>query len=211
MFNTVFFDDLNSFYDFDLILSAKEIGAPEPKTETVDVPGSDGTLDLTEYFGEVFYENRELSFDFSCKKEPYLFVLSRFKNSVHGRKMKVRLSDDPEFYYIGRVMVDAWKTDEGLGTVSVTVDAEPYKYKNQETVISLNVSGSREFIFFNLNKRVIPTFELSADMGIKFDTASYQVSAGTWSNSNLAFVQGNNAVTFTGTGTVKVSYQERGL
>lgn len=211
MFNTVYFDDLNSYFDLDLILSAKEIGAPSPKVETVDVPGSDGSLDLTEFFGEVFYENRELTFDFSCKKEPYLEVLSRFKNAVHGRKMKITLSDDPYFYYVGRVSVDAWKTDEGLGTVSATVDAEPYKYKAQETVIKLDVSGSKAFTFFNLKKKVIPTFELSASMKITLGSTSVQASAGTYSNPSITFLEGENKVTFEGTGTVTVRYQERGL
>ena len=209
--NTVKFGELDSYADFDLILTSKTIGAPAIKTETVDVPGADGTLDLTEFFGEVFYENRELKFDFACKTEPYLQVYSNFKNSVHGKRMNVSLSDDPGFYYLGRVSINEWETDEELGVVSVDVDAEPYKYKNAVTTSSFSVTDSATKVFSNLRKSVVPTFTLGAAMQIKFGEKTYQASAGTYTNPEILFKEGNNTVIFTGTGSVTVKYQERGL
>ncbi len=59
------FGNYHSYDDFKLILSQKTIGTPSPKTETIDIPGGDGVLDLTDFFGEVNYNNRILTFEFS--------------------------------------------------------------------------------------------------------------------------------------------------
>ena len=59
------FGNYHSYNDLDLILSQKIIGTPSIKTEVIDIPGGDGVLDLTEYFGETKYGNRPLTFEFS--------------------------------------------------------------------------------------------------------------------------------------------------
>ena len=46
------FGDYHSYNDFSLILTSKTIGTPTPKTETIDIPGGDGVLDLTEFLVE---------------------------------------------------------------------------------------------------------------------------------------------------------------
>ena len=209
--NTVGFDDWDSFDDFELVLTSKTVGAPSIKTETVDVPGADGSLDLTEFFGEVFFENRELNFEFACKTEPYLEVYSYFKNKVHGKKMKIRLSDDPGFYYLGRVSINEWETDEGLGFVSVDVDAEPYKYRNEVTQKIFSVNGSLSVILDNLKKPVSPTFEVSDPINITFENKQYAASEGTYKNLEIILKAGENPIKFDGNGTVVVTYQERGL
>lgn len=50
--NGVKFGSYHSYDDFGLILSDKEIGSPEPKIVTIDVEGSDGVLDFTEFASE---------------------------------------------------------------------------------------------------------------------------------------------------------------
>mgnify|MGYP000417061958 CR=1 FL=1 len=64
--NTVTFGEFNSYSDLNLILSSKTIGSPSVKTSTIDLPGSDGELDFTEYFGEPKYSNRPLKFQFTA-------------------------------------------------------------------------------------------------------------------------------------------------
>ena len=69
MYNTgITFGAFHSYRDLNLILtSGVKIGTPEVKTEEVEVLGSDGTIDYTEYFGEIFYKNRSLTFPFIIK------------------------------------------------------------------------------------------------------------------------------------------------
>ena len=50
--------------DLHLLLTGKEIGAPEVKRQTIDIAGSDGELDFTDFFGEPKYANVQHQFTF---------------------------------------------------------------------------------------------------------------------------------------------------
>ena len=59
------FGAFHSYNDLGLILTKKEMGSPAVKVQQVDIPGADGNLDLTDFFGEPKYENVTHRFDFS--------------------------------------------------------------------------------------------------------------------------------------------------
>ena len=59
------FGGIHSFYDLNLILSGSEIPPAKPKTTYVDIPGGDGSVDLTEANGEVKYYDRDCKFIFT--------------------------------------------------------------------------------------------------------------------------------------------------
>ena len=210
---TVKFGTLDSYDDLGLVRAGVEIGAPAVKTETVDVPGMDGSLDLTEYFGEPLYEDRELTFTFHALDAGggLQDVVSTLQNALHGRRTRIQLSEEPGFYYVGRVSVDAWRTDDRTGEIEVVATCEPYKYKATETVVEVAVDGTVTKTFANLRKTVVPTFSLSAAMKITQGTSTYSASAGTFTDTRIRFREGDNQLTFVGTGTATVTYQERGL
>ena len=53
------FGNIHSYYDLNLILSKAEIPPAEPKENYIDLPGGNGSLDLTEVHGEVKFKDRE--------------------------------------------------------------------------------------------------------------------------------------------------------
>lgn len=150
--NGVTFGNYHSYRDFSLILAEKTIGTPSPKTEVIDIPGGDGVLDLTEFFGEVKYNNRNLSFEFSTivPQSQFMTLFARIQNALHGQKMTIALDDDPEWYYIGRITVDEWKADRNIGKLTIDCDCEPYKYKLSSKSVIL---AGRNLI--NLNDGII--------------------------------------------------------
>lgn len=207
------FDDLHSYRDFSLILASKNIKAPTPKTNLIEIEGADGVLDYSEYFGEIKYNNRQVSFEFSTivDQSEFLNLFSEIQNALHGKKMKITLDDDPEFYYFGRVTVNEWKSNGRIGKITVEADCEPYKYKLNPTISSFSVSGAKVTTFSNLRQSVIPKFTTNAEFNISFSGRSYTMSAGTFEIPSLQFTAGENVVTFTGTGNVSVEYTEGGL
>ena len=207
------FDDYHSYLDFGLILSSHSIEGAKPKTEMIDIPGSDGSLDLSEYFGDVKYKDRKLSFTFSTIGRPSEFLqnYSRVQNLVNGRKMKIVLDDDPDFYYVGRVTVDEWKSKPRVGSITIDCDCEPYKYKTYETVVVNKISGSETIIYDNLRKWVTPVFAVTAPVTITFEGTSVVLDAGEYTVPAIEFKQGQNIVTYTGDTVVTVKYQEGGL
>ncbi len=129
------FDDLHSWDDLSLILMSQKVGLPPIKTCTVDLPAGDGELDLTDYFGGPQYSNRTLEFTFACVDD--IWSLSKAAQQVlHGKNFDITLDDDPGFYYKGRVSIDDWDISRVAGTMQMTCTCEPYKYKQDVTVVS---------------------------------------------------------------------------
>lgn len=208
------FGGLHSYYEWGLILSSKDIKAPKPKTKEIEVEGSDGFLDYTEYFGGVKYENRQLSFNFSKMNivpDGFLALFSVVQNALHGQKMQVILDDDPAHYYYGRVLVNEWKSNKRVGEIVIEVDAEPYKYKVAETMISQDVTGAAEIVLTNSKMPVVPEITTTAAMTIAFDGFTAAVQAGTFRLPELQLKEGQNRVSVTGTGTISFAYREGSL
>lgn len=212
--NTINFGDYNSFIDFSLILTGKTIGSPEPKTSIVEIEGGDGELDYTEYFGDVFFNNRTLTFDFETIISPSEFpsLFSQIQNALHGKKMKVRLSEDSDFYYYGRVIVNEWKSNKRIGKITIEVDADPYKYRNFETIRTISVNdNTTNFVLNNLRKRATPSIEVSGEVTLTFENTLYTLATGEYLDSSITLKEGNNYFIISGTGTITFKYQEGGL
>lgn len=214
--NGITFGNLHSYDDFNLILLSKTITAPTPKTSIIDIPGSDGQIDLTDYFGEVFYTNRVLTFEFATKvpQRDYLRLFSDIQNQLHGKVMKIVLDEDLDYYYYGRIIVNEWKSNKRIGLITIEVDAEPYKYKTYETRIVETIKVNKDLILLNGRKQVIPTIITTSDINILFNGKSYALSQGTYSPENISdFIlkHGSNIISISGNSTVTFIYQEGDL
>ena len=180
---------------------------------SVEIPGADGELDVTEYFGDINYNNRKLSFVFATivPKGEFLNLFSEIQNAIHGKKIRIILDDDPNFYYIGRVAVSEWKANKSVGELTIECDCEPYKYKVNETQTTETITTSKEIVLNNLRKRVNPVIVTSAEMQIQFNGSTYTLSAGTWTIPELYLSAGENTLTVSGAGTIQFKYREGGL
>ena len=207
------FGNLHSWDDFSLILSEKKIGSPSPKTETIDIPGGDGVLDLTEFFGEVRYNNRPLEFVFSTKvpQSEFLALFSRVQNALHGQKMWIVLDDDPEWFYVGRITVSEWKSDKAIGKLTIDCDCEPYKTKINETVVFAEVTEETTVILPNSKKRVVPTIDITGTVNLTYGVNFYALSEGRYDLPAVILENGNNSILLSGSGTATFTYLERGL
>ena len=207
------FGNYHSYNDFQLILASKTIGTPSPKTETIDIPGGDGVLDLTEFFGETKYGNRNLSFEFSSMviSSEFMSQFSTVQNALHGKKMKIILDDDPGWQYTGRISVSEWKADRNIGKLVVDCDCEPYKYQISPTVLTKSISGSQTITLTNTRKRVVPEVKVTSGSGltVTFGSGSvWTLSSGSYLLPELELVEGNNLVTVTGTGSITFTYTQ---
>ena len=223
------FDSKHSYDDFGLILSSKSVPLPKPKTESVTVPGSDGELDLSTALtdGEVKFNNRTLTFKFSLltKSRTWEGIKSAISNYLHGKKMKIILDADKAFYYVGRCTVDPFSESKKGATMTIKVDAEPYKYDiqdstedwvwdsfNFETGIIYNlkeisVTPSTEITIPSRRMKVVPVITVSAAMDVVFNGVTYGLSEGDNRVLNIILSEGENKLTFNGTGTVTIKFR----
>lgn len=214
--NGIKFDTKHSYDDLDLILSSKTIGSPSVKITTVDIPGADGVLDFTEFFGEPKYNNRTLTFEFRSIKtfSAQLAQDSSVKNALHGKKMKIILDDDPSYYFYGRVSVGDWESENNIvGKVTITCDCEPYKRKQTVTTATFTATTTEQTGTITNSGRmtVVPTVEVSASVTLQFDEGSISLGAGTYTLDNFALKQGAHTVKYSGSGTIKFTFREGDL
>lgn len=208
------FGNYHSWDDFSLILSQKIIGTPSPKTETIDIPGGDGVLDLTDFFGEVKYNNRNLSFEFSTivPQSEFMDLFTKVQNALHGQKMQIILDDDAEWQYIGRITVSEWKAEKAVGKLTIDCDCEPYKSRLGDTVIYQMVEGTETTVILpNGRKPVVPIIDITGNINLTFGTNFWALTEGRYELPAVRLVNGDNTILLSGTGTATFSYLERGL
>lgn len=124
--------DKHTYRDFGLLLSSYYIPEPEAKVQTVEIPFSSGSIDISEVFGEISYKDRKgLEFVFGIKDNGHVNFarkVSEISNYLHGKKLKMISDYDPEYFYWVRLEVDAKKTSRRTGEITLSGTAEPFKY-----------------------------------------------------------------------------------
>lgn len=201
----------HSYEDYGMILSSKNIEAPSVKSNKVDIKGGDGSLDLTEYFGEPKYKDRTLTFVFSKVHQTtseFVWFWSRLQNTFNGKNIEIVLDEDLAFKYVGRCSLSYTK-DKNIYQYKFKFVCEPYKLKVEPTVVKQ--TGSGDVVLENLRKKVCPSIKTTADTVLTFGTKVFNLSAGTWVLPELELISGQNTVNVSGTGTTTFTYTEGGL
>lgn len=125
---TVLINGTDLYTQYGLVLVKKTIGFPEAKTEEIDVPGMDGTLDVTEVNGPVRFSNRQLTFEFETTNlRTFWQMASELAAAYHGKKASITVKDDPDWSYFGRIAISATKENRSAPKVVMDVNAQPYK------------------------------------------------------------------------------------
>lgn len=229
IFSGVKINDTHMLNNLGLALSRTDcVQPPEPKTNIIDIPGADGLIDLTESLsGRTLYNNRVITMEFGrgLKKEAWPTMYSRIQSLFHGKQVKIIFDDDTEYYYLGRATVSDYARTQMLGTLTITVSAEPYKYEmygglddwlwdpfNFRTGIirsykNLVVSGTRSVKIFGRDKVIVPIIISNASMTVTFKGHTYNIVAGNNKIYDIEIVEGDNTLTFTGSGTISIDYR----
>ena len=126
----VVFDGASSRDDWGLTISSVELRMPEPKTASVDVPGSDGALDLSEALaGGPTYGTRRLAVEFR-KDHPSraaaVATAAAVAAAVHGRRMRIEVPDYPGGWLRGRCSVSATYLPSNTVRLRVEAECDPY-------------------------------------------------------------------------------------
>lgn len=135
-----------------LELKDAQVGLPTIKTQTESIPGADGELDLTDALtGEPVFGNRQIKLQFGfAPTGPFEFY--SFAAAVHGKRLKVELSNKTG-YYIGRCTVGTPDRTQDMTMFDLTVDADPYRLDAAETSIVVPVVSTGD----NLITKGTPT------------------------------------------------------
>ena len=83
-------------------------------------------MDLTEAFDAIRFNDRIILLTLYATGE-YDAQVSAFVNAVHGKRMQIVFSKDPDYYYTGRVDVTSISKRDGYCEIAITITAEPFK------------------------------------------------------------------------------------
>jgi len=158
MYHSITFGDKNTWDEWRLVPTSRPVfNPPAQKVKTLDIPGSDGVIDLsTSLTGYPVFQNRTGSFEFIVVDYKYWTPMrdnvndtvrdyvnddikgagfrqwheaySDIMNYLHGRTMRAVLEDDPDYYYEGRFTVNSWKSEKNWSKITIDYDVNPYKW-----------------------------------------------------------------------------------
>lgn len=153
MYHSITFGDKNTWTDWHLVATSRPvIDPPQPKTQYVDIPGADGSIDLTESLaGRPVFSDREGSLEFYVLNDfdidgysyDWFTVYSTVMQYLHGRYMRMVLEDDPNYYYEGRFSVNSWKSDQNHSTITIDYHVSPYRYLIVEDITASDLEVGR--------------------------------------------------------------------
>lgn len=231
MYHSVTFGDKNTFDDWHLIPTSRPVIAPPPlRSQTVDIPGGFGSLDLSEALtGYPLYDNRTGSLEFAVvndKWSDWSLAYQTILSYLHGRRMKMILEDDPSYYYIGRFTVDSWTSGENYSTITINYDLYPYKKQLVSTseqwvwnsfdfeygyiaeYFNLTVNGSLSVLVKACGEPTVPVITSTTSMTVTANGKTYNLSAGrNYITSLVVPPNTDTTYTFTGNGIVSVDYR----
>lgn len=132
MYHSVTFGDKNTWDDWRLVPASRPVfNPPAQKVKTLEIPGGDGVIDLSQSLtGYPVYQNRTGSIEFIVMNDfkPWHMAYSDIMDYLHGQKLRAILEDDPEYFYEGRFVVNAWKSEKDWSRITIDYGVGPYKW-----------------------------------------------------------------------------------
>lgn len=204
------FGSKHTYDDWSLVLTDKKLGLPTPKTSSVNIDGADGVIDTSEVLcGEIKFNNRMLEFEFTMTTdyENYNELMTEIANYLHGKKLKIILDEDDQYYYYGRCSVNEWSSDKRIGKIVIKCDCEPYKYMLRESVVTAKIGGLTHVKVFGKRMTVTPTiWANNGDIRLILDGNEVKLTNGENEVLDLFIKEGVNTLTFSGNGDIKIVY-----
>lgn len=130
-------DEIDTWTDWFLVPTTRPvINPPGLKTNMVDIPGGNGSIDLTEVLtGFPTYSDRsgQLEFivdnDFIYRYGSFAELYTEIMMYLHGKRLQMWLTDDDQYYYQGRFVVNEWKSEKDWSKITINYQLEPFKYE----------------------------------------------------------------------------------
>lgn len=192
---TVGDNSYNTWADWHIVATSRPFVAPPTlKSRYVNIPGGNGSLDLTEALTKFpVYEMRQGSWEFVVVNdffEPVTVPLSDWQTrysgimaAIHGRKATVVLEDDPTHFYTGRLEVESWQSGAKASAITIKYTLDPFRHGERVTR-SATVSTSTSSMTIDRTGTVsypcVPQFKASKDIEISMTNLTYDISTPTF-------------------------------
>lgn len=212
-----YFGGLHSNRALGLIQQRVEVQPAQPKLNIIDIPGADGSKDLSaQPGGRIVFADREIVWTFALYPGANWYAKQReVSNAINGLAAHITLDDDPGYYYVGRISVESYNRDQTLRQITVRAICRPYKLKQEETTVTVALTTAFKTIDLASDRKpVVPTITVTAETTLEWDGNAYTINAGTHKILDIQLHEGDNqlrAKVTSGTGSITITYQEGAL
>lgn len=207
------FNDKHSYVDFKMILKSKSISLPSAKTSVVNIPGSDGYIDLTASLtnGMLMYDDRKLKFNFCMPKTDWNIQRDNIQNYFQGQAFKIILDSDPDYFYDGRCNISGIKEEKLWVNIEIECIAQPYKYNVEVTQVDIDVNEETTASISCDIKNSLPIITSNSNndeqISLEYNNTSYYLNNGDNQIADIILQKGDNTLVFNGSGTVSVKFR----
>ena len=212
IFTGALIGDEHTLRDWGAIITNSDcVGMPEPNTVLLEVPGRSGRLDLSEVLtGDVTYGNREIKLELAAQtnREKWVETCFHIFNKFHGRVVHVTFDEDPGHFYVGRCSITDPKRLASAGTMTVNIDAEPYRYESEVYEVTLTGGGSNlTGTIENLRMPAVPTVNVPNACQLFIGGKSYDLAQGEQTVPGLVLAPFENEVRVTGASSITFTFR----
>ena len=211
------FGGVHSARDLHLIQQKLDIQPAEPKLNLIDIPGADGSVDMSELpAGRVVYHDRTLTWTYALYPGDDWHTKHRqVSNALNGKRCNIILDDDSANYFSGRLAVKKYNTDRALRQITVVATCSPWILKRSRTIVRADLTADFQAITLSNGKKpAIPTIEVNTAATIVWGELTAEIEAGSFTSLDIELKEGNNvlyAKAASGSGGITVTYQEGSL
>lgn len=113
------------------VLNECKISLPDVEQFSVDIPGRNGIVDLSEVLaGHPVYKTRELTVVLTkmCFGREWKQFVKEVSDFLHGKVMYIMPDSIMGAFYKGRCVVTADRIDQIHGTVTITAVCDPFRW-----------------------------------------------------------------------------------
>lgn len=211
------------------------IGAPEQETNYITIPGRSNLLDYSDALtGHPVFKGRTITMNMAMSGEPDAWVskVSKIRNAIEGKQVKVYFDDDPSHYWLGRINIKDSTRTRKLGQFTMLMYADAYKYdkySSQERIKwddinfetdcfrylgAVQITDSGTITVPKGFMEVVPTIRVtnktSENFTMTVNNTTYTLANNTTYKYPEIKVCGASDKVFTFTGTAKVTITYRG-
>lgn len=199
------FGDKRSKEDYNAIMNYARITTPTVKENYVDVPGGNSSLDLTEAVSGITLNDGQISFKFTFMNDENR---SRMKNDLHGKKVKIILERESEYFYEGRLSCKEGDYAGNIYELYIDARVAPFKQEIRITEHTEQVTAAHDIILMNDRMPAMPSMTVTGDVSIIYNGISVRMSSGTYEIPEITLHEGMNRLHVAGRGSIKLEYRK---
>lgn len=217
--------------EFGLELVSMTIPLPDVVENKINVLGMSGSIDLTEIYGYRTYNDRKgLKFVFTLNGSYDDLALQQQKLAamVHGKKCKIIVDNDINYYYMARLEVEIVKDNNVFSNITLQGTAEPFKYEKyannediewndvdfettifRDNIIDVSVNGETTVTITAGQQPVTPKIlaVVIDELQVYYDGVYYDLDTGIHIIPQIKIADEDVDLKFKGKGKVSIEYR----